>query len=159
MKDCKVCKKEKENVEFLNGINQTVKTCRECRRKIARDKRQLNLNEQRIKDRENYQKTKEHRVNYAREYRKKYPDRTRATNWKVKYGITSDQFYSKLKNQNNKCAICERDMDVYGKIFCVDHNHNTGEVRGLLCDPCNYGLGFYEKHKDKYFKYLLNFKN
>ena len=40
-----------------------------------------------------------------------------------------------LYAQNNKCAICERDMSEYGKIFCVDHNRTTGKVRGLLCDP------------------------
>jgi len=63
--------------------------------------------------------------------------------------------YDKTLNiQNNKCAICERDMNEYGKIFCVDHNHTTGKVRGLLCDTCNYGLGFYEKHKNKYIDYL-----
>jgi hypothetical protein len=98
------------------------------------------------------------RVEYAREYRVKYPERTRATNWKSKYGITPEQFYDKLEKQNNKCAICCRDMSDYGNIFSVDHNHTTGAIRGLLCDPCNYGLGFYEKHKDKYIEYLKNYE-
>ena len=109
---------------------------------------------QKEKDRVLYQKNKEHRVKYAREYRVKYPERTRATNLKQKYGITQNDYDKTLSNQNNKCAICERDMNEYGKIFCVDHNHTTGKVRGLLCDPCNYGLGFYEKYKDKYIDYL-----
>ena len=153
MKTCKICNESKEKIEFANG-QLTVKTCRECRRKIAKQNRQLNLVEQREKDKISYQKSKTHRVKYAREYRVKYPERTRATNWKVKYGITPNQFYDTLAEQNNKCAICNRDMNDYGKIFCVDHNHTTGKVRGLLCDPCNYGLGFYEKHKDKYIEYL-----
>ncbi|GAG89702.1 unnamed protein product [marine sediment metagenome] len=47
------------------------------------------------------------------------------------------------ENQNEKCAIC-------GKFFTtpsdanIDHNHETGEVRGLLCQQCNSGLGFFK---------------
>jgi len=158
MKICKICNKEKEKIEFLNGSKQTVRVCRECRRKIAKQNRQLNLNQQRQKDKENYQKSKEHRIKYAREYRLKYPERTRATNLKMKYGITQDIYNKMLFNQKNKCAICERDINEYGKVFCIDHNHSTGKIRGLLCDPCNYGLGFYEKHKNKYINYLKKYE-
>lgn len=154
MKKCKVCHQEKEQSHFLNGTKLTLRTCRDCRNKIQRENRKNNPEQFKKKDKELYQKSKDRRVSYARNYRKKYPERTRATNWKSKYGITSEEFYSKLLWQNNKCAICNRDMSDYGKIFCVDHNHKTGGIRGLLCDPCNYGLGFYEKHKDKYVNYL-----
>jgi hypothetical protein len=131
--------------------------CKLCSCNIQKQKRKNNIEIQRKKDNQYYQKTKDKRVKYAREYRKKYPERTRATNWKVKYGISPEEFYEKLKEQNNCCAICKRDMNEYGKIFCVDHNHETGQIRGLLCDPCNYGLGFYEKHKQKYIEYLQKF--
>lgn len=154
MKVCKICNKEKDDVEFSNGKFQTIKTCNECKRRIQRERRKNNLESQRLKDNAEYQKSKEHRLKYAKDYRKKYPERTRATNWKAKYGITPEEFYAKLAAQNNKCAICGRDMNDYTRIFCVDHNHTTNKVRGLLCDPCNYGLGFYEKHKDKYVAYL-----
>lgn len=156
---CKICNLDKPINDFLNGRHgATVKTCRDCRSIRDRNKRASNLLEHRKKDKINYQKRKAHRVQYAREYRAKYPERTRATNWKAKYGITPEDFYLKLSLQKNKCAICQRDMNEYGKIFCVDHNHKTGEIRGLLCDPCNYGIGFYEKHKDKYVIYLSKFK-
>lgn len=152
---CKVCGEPKDIDCFKNGKSgKTVKTCRSCRNEINRNYRQENNDAQKAYDKERYQAQKVRRVKYAREYRKKYPERTRATNWKVKYGITPEEFYAKLNEQNNCCAICHRDMDEYGKIFCVDHNHDTGEIRGLLCDPCNYGLGFYEKHKNEYEKYL-----
>lgn len=158
IKKCSNCKVEKPRSEFpfqnksANKIMSACKICSYERVKVARLK---NIDKVRLLDKVRYQKTKERRVEYAREYRRKHPDRTRATNWKGKYGITPEYFYNKLNEQNNKCDICNRDMNDYGKIFCVDHNHKTGKVRGLLCDPCNYGLGFYEKHKEKYVEYLI----
>jgi hypothetical protein len=157
MKKCSTCKEVKEFTDFQfqnKKLNKLMSSCKKCKSILLKNNRVNNLESQRQKDRDNYQKTKEHRVLYARMYRIKYPDRTRATNLKVKYGITQNDYDNMLLLQNNKCAICNRDMNDYGKVFCVDHNHSTGKVRGLLCDPCNYGLGFYEKHKDKYIAYL-----
>lgn len=157
MKQCSICKEEKEYIDFPTQNKATGKlmsACKLCRSIAQKEKRKRLGDAQKEKDRILYQKNKAHRVNYAREYRAKYPERTRATNLKQKYGITQKDYDEMIVQQDNKCAICQRDMTEYGKIFCVDHNHTTGKVRGLLCDPCNYGLGFYEKHKDKYVKYL-----
>jgi hypothetical protein len=157
MKQCSICKEKKELNEFPfqnKKLNKIMAACKVCKSIIQKENRKKLGEVQKEKDRILYQKNKEHRVKYAREYREKYPERTRATNLKQKYGITQNDYDKTLSIQNNKCAICERDMNEYGKIFCVDHNHTTGKVRGLLCDPCNYGLGFYEKHKDKYIDYL-----
>lgn len=52
--------------------------------------------------------------------------------------MTWDRFLSILKEQNWKCAICGIQIDEAG---CLDHNHATGAVRGILCDDCNVGLG------------------
>ncbi len=55
--------------------------------------------------------------------------------------------YAKLlEKQGGKCAICYIAPDTkqrYG-VLCVDHNHSTGEVRGLLCTRCNVGLGLFQ---------------
>jgi hypothetical protein len=56
------------------------------------------------------------------------------------YGITWDQYILMLKHQHNRCAICKKSPKT-GKVLCVDHDHNTGIVRGLLCDLCNTFLG------------------
>lgn len=56
-----------------------------------------------------------------------------------KYGLTTDQFNDLLTKQNNQCAICSRG---FVKTPNVDHDHNTGKVRGLLCTPCNNFLGY-----------------
>jgi hypothetical protein len=60
---------------------------------------------------------------------------------KKKYNITLEEYNSMAHSQENKCAICG---DISGKL-CVDHDHKTGEVRGLLCTNCNTSLG---KFKD-----------
>lgn len=61
---------------------------------------------------------------------------------KKKYGLTEDRYYEILQEQGYRCAICgsvEKDS-TQGK-FCVDHCHDTGVVRGLLCFACNVILG------------------
>ena len=49
--------------------------------------------------------------------------------------------------QNGKCAICGRE-DNGARRFCVDHDHETGRIRGLLCGRCNTGLGFFEDNTE-----------
>ena len=162
MKKCSICKETKNRIDFPfqnKSIWKIMSACKYCKSKIEKEKRLQNTDLQREKDRIAYQKYKEKRIIYAKEYRKKYPDRTRATNWKAKYWITPDDFYRKLELQENKCAICKRTMEEYWKIFCVDHNHITWEIRWLLCDPCNYWIWFYEKHSNKYIEYLSKYKN
>ena len=61
------------------------------------------------------------------------------------YGITIDEYNLLYKKQNRGCAICSVPTGSNDKRLSVDHNHQTGEVRGLLCDDCNIGLG---KFKD-----------
>src|SRR5208282_4721367 len=57
---------------------------------------------------------------------------------KTNFGVTLDWHDAKRQEQNNQCAICKRLMDVPR----VDHDHETGEVRDLLCANCNCGIGF-----------------
>jgi hypothetical protein len=54
-----------------------------------------------------------------------------------KYGITPDDFDTLLLIQDNVCAICSNRR----KSMCVDHDHSTGEVRGILCRSCNVLVG------------------
>ncbi|MFD1044363.1 endonuclease VII domain-containing protein [Kibdelosporangium lantanae] len=52
------------------------------------------------------------------------------------YGITAGQYDELYALQGGVCAICRRATG-RGKRLAVDHDHATGEVRGLLCKPCN----------------------
>lgn len=53
------------------------------------------------------------------------------------YGLTIDDHDSLLSLQQDRCAICDKDAST----LCVDHDHETDKVRGLLCHNCNRGLG------------------
>lgn len=64
-----------------------------------------------------------------------------------KFGLTLEQYEVKLKQQENKCAICgkeEADIDPRTskpKALSIDHCHATGKLRGLLCNSCNLAIG------------------
>ena len=65
----------------------------------------------------------------------------------MKYGMKPKDYERILAEQNNACAICKTPhIDENGKRLSVDHNHllGTGAVRGLLCNPCNMGLGMFK---------------
>lgn len=66
-----------------------------------------------------------------------------------KYGLTFVKYNEMLLSQNNSCKIC---LNVFAEQPCVDHDHSTGKVRGLLCKKCNIGLGAF---KDK----VVNLEN
>ena len=64
---------------------------------------------------------------------------------KTKYGMSEMDYQRLLKIQNFECAICKSITPGQNRDhFCVDHDHKTGRVRGLLCDTCNKGLGFFK---------------
>jgi hypothetical protein len=60
---------------------------------------------------------------------------------KYTYGLTEADYLAKIQEQNNVCAICKEKQ--LNKVLCIDHNHVTGKVRGLLCNSCNIGLGHF----------------
>lgn len=122
MKTCTKCKQTKSNVSFhpdrrkrADGLRAQ---CRDCR----------NM------DRIAYRHTK--------------PAKDRITAHKKqlkRYGLSLVDYHVMLAKQANQCAICGTDTPNGGKgVFCVDHDHSTGLVRGLLCSNCNRGLGLFK---------------
>lgn len=69
----------------------------------------------------------------------------RASRVKRYYKLEYKEYLSMLENQQDKCAICLTTFEA--KSICVDHNHNTGDVRGLLCHTCNRALGLFKDSK------------
>jgi hypothetical protein len=68
-----------------------------------------------------------------------FPRRTRAT---------PEQFDTIFDHQNGKCAICGVHESELPHRLAIDHCHATNEVRGLLCDHCNRGLGLFRDSPD-----------
>jgi hypothetical protein len=80
-------------------------------------------------------------------WRQRNPDYGRFRGLYRRYGITRQDYEAMLQAQDGRCAICGSD-DPRGTIrnggeksFSVDHCHETGKIRGLLCAPCNVAIG------------------
>lgn len=65
--------------------------------------------------------------------------------WNVgKYGITRDDYRDAWYRQGGVCAVCRQpERTVRNRLLAVDHDHETGEFRGLLCSHCNRGIGLF----------------
>lgn len=67
-------------------------------------------------------------------------DQVRFAKRTARYGITPEQFDSLMARQSGRCKICLVQFESLSKA-CIDHNHDTGKVRALLCKHCNAALG------------------
>jgi hypothetical protein len=112
-------------------------------RKAASDKayREANLEKvaaqqlaRRAADPEAYKK-------YWRDYHAANKERRRDQNWMRKYNVTRADYDAMLAAQGGHCAACPKTVPGgRGAYFHVDHDHQTGKVRGLLCHLCNTAL-------------------
>ena len=73
----------------------------------------------------------------VREYRAK--DKWTLSKRCKRHGISETEFWSIYEEQDGTCPICDKAIEAENS--AIDHNHNTGEVRGILCKPCNRGIG------------------
>lgn len=81
---------------------------------------------------------------------------------KNRYGISSDQKQGMLEAQGNRCASCGSENPQSDRGWNLDHDHETGEVRGVICKPCNLVLGFVEdstEHLERLIEYLQTRKS
>jgi hypothetical protein len=68
----------------------------------------------------------------------------------AKYGMTDEQFEDMWAAQNGQCAICRAELKRTGMQSCnIDHCHDTGKVRGILCRRCNWGVGILGDNPDR----------
>jgi hypothetical protein len=112
-----------------------------------------------------YHANKQKFIDKAKEWKKANPEKVRESQKKTqarsklqgkdghlkrKYGISLKEFEAMFTTQNGACKICKTPFKFYGddgdwsKTANVDHCHDTGKVRGLLCNNCNRGLGFFK---------------
>lgn len=82
---------------------------------------------------------------HCKECRSYYNKNSTRKNRENMYGKSKNELDIILASQQGKCAICEID---FSKTPQIDHNDETGKIRGLLCGKCNSGLGFFNDSKD-----------
>ena len=138
MKRCTCCKEVKELTEFHkhknkpDGLSYICKTCTAIKRKAYYSTHKEKKAE--------YQKAhKEEIVAYKKEH---YKARGRNSQYLRKYNITLQEYDDILASQGGHCACCDAVCNPYGTRLCVDHDHTTNEVRGILCTSCNTVLGY-----------------
>lgn len=95
-----------------------------------------------------------------RAYRNARPGYHRHQNLKQRYGLTPEEYESILFAQNFACAICEVEIShaleyKTDRSVAVDHNHDTGEVRGILCSKCNLVLGHARENTEILYKSIV----
>lgn len=77
-------------------------------------------------------------------YNRANPEKKREQNYLTRYGISLSDYENLYKKQNGKCAICKNKLEK----GVVDHNHTTGEVRGILCNSCNTAIGLAKENPE-----------
>jgi hypothetical protein len=121
---------EKEKKEYRKQWHLNNK---ERRNKEHRQQYIENIDKRREEHKQYYIKNKEERRKY------KYLNR---------YGLTMEQYNEMFNNQNGCCAICGIHQSELKRKLFVDHCHESGEVRKLLCNHCNLMLGNANDNKD-----------
>lgn len=96
----------------------------------------------------NKEKIKLRRVDYHKKYRAENKERVNESarhSWvRRTYGLTPAQYDSMVREQNGLCKICSNPPSMR---LCVDHNHKTGKIRGLLCHSCNNAMGLLKENQ------------
>lgn len=154
MRICNYCKTHKEFSEFhkdkskKNGVVTICKECCSIKNKLYRLK---NIEVIKHRKAKYHSEHSEEIRNKAKEWYANNKDKASATSreyrLKNKYGLSKEDYFVLGEKQNWKCAICgsKDSRNKNSSNLSVDHNHITGEVRGLLCHPCNAGIGYLQE--------------
>lgn len=92
---------------------------------------------------------KPERKQAMKEYYEKNKDKAVNRGLYNRYGITLEEYDNMLSEQNGNCYICEKSHKLFTKRLAVDHCHNTGKIRKLLCIGCNTSLGLLKEDLDR----------
>jgi hypothetical protein len=97
----------------------------------------------RIDNRERFEATRRAYIASGR-----YSESSRRSHLKRTFGITPEDYALRLQSQGGGCAVCKRPPKP-GASLHVDHDHESGYVRGLLCFSCNAALGHFQDDLDR----------
>jgi hypothetical protein len=109
------------------GKSDVASWCRPCERELAREWARKNPDRHR-ENRRRYRNSVKNGMKVEKKRRLRH-----------KYGLTDLEYNAMLDRQGNACAICTKPFNG-SRTPDVDHDHNTEQVRALLCNPCNVGI-------------------
>lgn len=143
VKHCAKCDTEKPAGCFgrdRHRANGLAIYCRDCSNAMGREWHAKNKGKYAAKQAEWARNNKDKGREKSAAWRSRNPEKARAA-WRGpllrKYGLTVEAYDAMYLLQGGKCAICSAHFGT----LCVDHCHDSGRVRGLLCKPCNLVLG------------------
>jgi hypothetical protein len=125
---------------------------------------EMNKEGQQARCRAAYHANREERLAYSNEYQRAIavnPVRRRRRNdaeRNRRYRLTNAQYDAMVAQQRGLCAICGNPPNVKGTLF-VDHDHDSGVIRGLLCGHCNSGIGMLGDSLDRLRRALRYLRN
>lgn len=133
MRTCTVCGILKEDDEFYwhKATNNYCSECKCCTRERSKKYRI-----------EHPDKIRQMRQNYKERRKEIRYNTDRKTYLKHKYRINEEQYELMYNSRKGCCDICGKHVDY--KKLCIDHNHTSNALRGLLCKDCNLGLGLFK---------------
>jgi hypothetical protein len=149
--------------EFAKGGGGYLgKVCKEC--KAEQHRRWRARNPEHVKEwHRQYNQTAERKKAHADRERHRYqsnPGPILSDRRLRLYGVTRDEYNALLEKQCGVCAICGNSCKS-GRALGIDHNHVTGQIRGLLCGICNRAIGYLQddpKLVQSALEYLLSFQ-
>lgn len=127
--------KEQSRVNYLKNREKAIERSRQWKEKNPERYQELTRNHS--------EKNREKMTARSAAWYRENKDRARQTTRKNKlqrYGLTVEQFSAMLASQSGKCPICQMELKS-PKVPAVDHDHQTGAVRGILCRQCNAAIG------------------
>ena len=147
-KVCKVCGVRKELDEFyraagcVDGRRGECRQCFQAKAKARRDASPQRTEQARARTRRWMADNPERYAENKRRFKESggYARALRKAHLKAKYGITPEDYDRMLEQQGGGCCLCGAPPPEGGSLH-VDHDHDTGRVRSLLCFRCNAGLG------------------
>jgi hypothetical protein len=131
---CKVCNNRYKTARLADPIKRAENNAK------ARERRQANPSRARAWGLAHYYRNREKRNAANRLWRQAHPESQKKRDLRAKYRLTVDAFNALWAKQSGKCGVCQEPLRP-GRTTHVDHDHNNGAVRGLLCGPCNWMLG------------------
>lgn len=158
-KQCTRCGATKPISEFHKSPTSRDKLqsrCKPCQNELALEYKRKNPEKVRRAHQEWSAKNREHLNKRQREWHRKNPGKGSDYELKQNYGLPVGSYDKMLAAQNGRCAICKTDKPNGKGRFHLDHCHDTGTIRGLLCSSCNLAIG-HLKHSEEILQAAINY--